>query len=142
MAFPTYFEQFRSQRAGKIKNKKILCILESAAAIESKLQADHALIQKDVTRSAQWKTEESRRVSGLAVKDLHKNVLDLKREQRVINARRPEIPKLDKTNIVGAIEAMEIRAFIRAMPNVSDRVGYVHRLDLDPRIVGAIIQSP
>jgi hypothetical protein len=138
---PTYFEQFRSQRTGNIKNKKVLGILDSAAAIEAKLQTDHAAIQSDTSRSAQWKSDEARKLATKAVKDLHKNVLDLKREQRAVDAKRPTVPRLDKSNTVGALEDWEIRQFIRSMPSVSERVAYIHRLDNDGRIVAAIIRS-
>jgi hypothetical protein len=137
----TYFEQFRSQRTGNIKNKKVLGILDSAAAIEAKLQADHALIQKDVTRSAQWKSDEARKIAAKAVKDLHKSILDLKREQRAIDAKKPSIPRLAKGDVVAALEDMEIRQFIRSMPSVAERVAYIHKLDNDGRIVAAIIRS-
>src|SRR5262245_61963228 len=99
----TYFEQFRAQRTGNIKNKKVLGILENAAAIESTLQAGQAAIQADTSRSVQWKSDETRKLVTKAVKDIHKNVLDLKREQRAIDVRKPTVPRLTKNDMVGAL---------------------------------------
>src|ERR1700730_17512280 len=60
----SYYEQFRTDRTGHIKNKRIVGILQTLDTIEAKLRADHDAIQKDSTRSPQWKTAESRKVAA------------------------------------------------------------------------------
>jgi hypothetical protein len=138
---PSYFEQFSKERFDRVKHPRVKATLEKMTAIEQRLADRTAEIRGDKDRSAEWKSKELRALAADTVKSLTKDgAHSMRRLQRDVDASRPMVPRLGSTDVVGAMEDMEIRQFVRAMP-AGERINFVSNLDADSRIVAAVVRS-
>lgn len=136
-----YFEQFVADRFGRIKNVRVQELIRKVGVLEAHFAERSVGIRGDADRSAEWKKREqgallSRTIKGVTKDGSH----ELKRMRRELEASRPRVPRLDKADIVGALEDLEIRQWIRDM-EPGARVSLVLAMETDPRIIAAVLRS-
>jgi hypothetical protein len=135
------YEQFAAQRFDRAKHPRIKSALEKLTTTERRTAERKAEIRGDRDHSAEWKTKELQTLAIDTIKAVTKDGAHaVKRLQRDLDATRPKPPRLDKGDIVGALEDWEGRDMIRAMAP-ADRISFVSNLNADSRIVAAVIRS-